>query len=158
MLHDVGTILPTSGKRLGAPITGLDVPTLKGIWQNAPYLHDGRAATLKEIFTRYNPHDQIGHTSSLNDGELDQLVAYLQQLDDVPETNPGCTCSAARSVTTGVLGATVVAVAVPLALLALLQRRRRAPRSGSSSIEAGVVDANDGPEIRRALRDRRLRP
>ncbi len=84
-LHDVGTILPTSGGRLGAPLTGIDTPTLKGVWQSAPYLHDGRAATLLEIFTTYTK-DNMGKVSDLSEAELGQLVRYLQELDDVPET------------------------------------------------------------------------
>ena len=119
VLHDVGTILPTSGKRLGGKLTGLDVPTLKGVWENAPYLHDGRAATLRDIFTKFNPHDQIGHTSNLTATELDQLVAYLQQLDDLPEPRAGCACAVAQS---EIPGHASVAV---LALVALLRCRRR---------------------------------
>lgn len=84
-MHDVGTILATSGGRLGAPLTGFDTPTLKGVWQSAPYLHDGRAATLLEIFTTYTK-DNMGTVSNLTDVELGQLVRYLQELDDVPET------------------------------------------------------------------------
>jgi cytochrome c peroxidase len=84
-LHDVGTLLPTSGSRLGGPLTGIDTPTLKGIWQTAPYLHDGRAATLLEIFTTYTK-DKMGIVSNLSDVELNQMVRYLQELDDVPET------------------------------------------------------------------------
>jgi YVTN family beta-propeller protein len=84
-LHDVGTILPTSGSRLGGPLTGIDTPTLKGVWQSAPYLHDGRAKTLREIFTKYTK-DQMGTVSDLTPAELDQLVRYLEELDDVPET------------------------------------------------------------------------
>jgi cytochrome c peroxidase/streptogramin lyase len=85
VLHDVGTILPTSGMRLGSTLTGIDTPTLKGLWQTAPYLHDGRAATLGEIFTKYTK-DQMGVTSDLTNTEINQLVRYLQELDDVPET------------------------------------------------------------------------
>ncbi len=85
ILYDVGTLLPTSGSRLFGKLTGIDTPTLKGIWETAPYYHDGRAATLLEIFTKYNPGDRMGRTSNLTPTELDQLVAYLQQLDDVPE-------------------------------------------------------------------------
>jgi MYXO-CTERM domain-containing protein len=84
-LHDVGTILPTSGFRLGGPLTGIDTPTLKGIWQSAPYLHDGRAATLLEIFTTYTK-DNMGIVSNLSEVELNQMVRYLNELDDVPET------------------------------------------------------------------------
>jgi hypothetical protein len=83
-LHDVGTLLPTSGSRLGGPLTGIDTPTLKGVWQTAPYLHDGRAATLLEIFTTYTK-DKMGIVSNLTDVELNQMVRYLQELDDVPE-------------------------------------------------------------------------
>jgi hypothetical protein len=86
MVHDVGTILPTSGHRLGGPLTATDTPQLKGVWQTAPYLHDGRAATLLEIFTKYLTKDEMGTTSDLTPTELGQLVEYLQELDDVPET------------------------------------------------------------------------
>lgn len=50
LLHDVGTIRTTSGQRLGQPLTGLDTPTLLGLWNTAPYLHDGSAATVDEVF------------------------------------------------------------------------------------------------------------
>jgi hypothetical protein len=84
-LYDVGTLLPTSGSRLGGPLSGIDTPTLKGLWQSAPYLHDGRAGTLLEIFTTYTK-DRMGLVSNLSEVELGQLVRYLQELDDVPET------------------------------------------------------------------------
>jgi MYXO-CTERM domain-containing protein len=118
-LHDVGTILPTSGKRLGGQLLGFDVPTLKGVWENAPYLHDGRAATLMEIFTKFNPRDQIGHTSQLTTAELEQLVAYLEQLDDVPEARAGCACAVAQFESPGHASAAL------LALVVVLGRRRR---------------------------------
>ena len=85
LLHDVGTLLPTSGQRLGGPLEGIDTPSLAGLWATAPYLHDGRAGTLREIFTVYNPGDKIGVTSTLDDRELADLEAYLLQLDDSPE-------------------------------------------------------------------------
>ena len=85
LLHDVGTLLPTSGERLGKPLTGLDTPTLKGVWQSPPYFHDGRAATLAEVLTKYNVGDKMGMTSNLSPTEINQLVEYLLELDDVPE-------------------------------------------------------------------------
>jgi CxxC motif-containing protein (DUF1111 family) len=84
VLHDVGTLLPSSGMRLGGPLTGIDTPTLKGLWQSAPYLHDGRAATLQDVFAFTG--DKMGVTSNLTQTQLDQLVRYLLELDDVPET------------------------------------------------------------------------
>lgn len=86
-LFDVGTLLPTSGQRLGGELSGIDTPTLKGLWQSAPYLHDGRAATLRDVFTITG--DSMGVTSKLSEAELDDLVRYLLELDDVPEPEPG---------------------------------------------------------------------
>jgi DNA-binding beta-propeller fold protein YncE len=80
-LHDVGTLTPNSGTRGGKPLLGLDTPSLLGAWETAPYLHDGSAATLRDVLTSANPNDQHGFVSSLSAQQLDQLVAFLQQLD-----------------------------------------------------------------------------
>jgi mono/diheme cytochrome c family protein len=87
-LHDVGTIRPSSGGRLGAPLTGLDTPTLKGIWETAPYLHDGSAANLLDVLTTANPAGKHGSLSSLTPPELAQLVAYLEQIDEEEAASP----------------------------------------------------------------------
>jgi YVTN family beta-propeller protein len=81
VVHDVGTMTELSGSRLGGELTGIDTPTLLGIWQTAPYLHDGSAPTLLDVLTTRNPADQHGVTSDLSSTELEQLVAYLQQID-----------------------------------------------------------------------------
>src|SRR5690606_29469928 len=81
VLHDVGTITPASGNRLGGELTGLDTPTLLGIWQTAPYLHDGSAPTLRDVLVTRNPEGKHGDTSRLTEKEIDQLVAYLLQID-----------------------------------------------------------------------------
>ena len=86
-LHDVGTIKPSSGRRLNQLLTGLDTPTLKGVWETAPYLHDGSAPTLLDVLTTANPNNRHGNTA-LNDTELQELVAYLQQLDATGDTPP----------------------------------------------------------------------
>ncbi|MFW5815983.1 MAG: hypothetical protein ACOCVP_03920, partial [Wenzhouxiangella sp.] len=49
-LHDVGTLRDSSGNRLGQPATGMSTPTLLGIWDSAPYFHDGSAESLAEVF------------------------------------------------------------------------------------------------------------
>jgi hypothetical protein len=82
LLHDVGTIKPSSGNRSGKPLLGIDTPTLLGIWETAPYLHDGSAPTIRDVLTTANPKDDHGFVSSLSPQELDQLVAYLLQLDN----------------------------------------------------------------------------
>ena len=57
-----------------------DVPHLLGVWDSAPYLHDGRAKTLLEIFQKHNPDDEHGETSDLNEQQLLDLVEYLKTL------------------------------------------------------------------------------
>lgn len=49
-LHLVGTLRATSGQRLGATLTGIDTPSLRGVWAGAPYFHDGSAPTLDDVF------------------------------------------------------------------------------------------------------------
>jgi hypothetical protein len=50
-LRDVGTLRTTSGNRLGAWLPGIDTPTLIGLHATAPYLHDGSATTLEQVFS-----------------------------------------------------------------------------------------------------------
>jgi hypothetical protein len=60
---------------------GLEAQTrsLVGISASAPYLHDGRAKTLRDVL-RLARDGSMGDTSSLNDQQLDDLVAYLESL------------------------------------------------------------------------------
>jgi DNA-binding beta-propeller fold protein YncE len=87
LLHDVGTRKPASGQRLKDSLPGFDTPTLKGIWEFSPYLHDGSANTLMEVITTANLQDRHGKTSQLSMDEKLKLVAYLQQLDE-SESSP----------------------------------------------------------------------
>jgi hypothetical protein len=87
-LHDVGTLKPSSGQRLGGALTGLDTPTLLGVWETAPYLHDGSAATLRDVLTTANPDGRHGATAALTERELDQLVAFVRELDQGPPPAP----------------------------------------------------------------------
>jgi YVTN family beta-propeller protein len=58
--------------------TQFDVPHLLGAWDSGPYLHDGRAKTLHEVFAKHNPNDKHGKTSKLSEQELDDLIEYLK--------------------------------------------------------------------------------
>ncbi len=82
VLHDVGTLGPGSGSRLGGPLPGLDTPTLRGLWKSAPYLHDGSAKALRAVLRDRNGADQHGKTSHLGDADLQDLERYLLTLDD----------------------------------------------------------------------------
>ncbi len=81
ILHDVGTLTEASGQRLGQPLTGLDTPTLRGIWNTAPYLHDGSAISLTAVLTTANPDDLHGITSMLTNEQIQQVVAYLRSTE-----------------------------------------------------------------------------
>ena len=75
--HRVGT--DSKRDRLGA---GYDTPTLIECWRTAPYLHDGSAATLREVLTTRNSDDQHGKTSHLTTDQLDDLEAFVLSLPD----------------------------------------------------------------------------
>ena len=45
--------------------------------RTAPYLHDGRAATIREVLAEHNPGDRHGMTSDLSEKQLDDLTEYL---------------------------------------------------------------------------------
>jgi len=60
--------------------TAFDTPTLIEIWRTAPYLYDGRAATLMDVFQTFNPNDDHGLTSPFSDEELEDLVEYVLSL------------------------------------------------------------------------------
>jgi len=54
-----------------------DTPTLVEIWRTAPYLYDGRAATIEEVLTKYNPGDKHGVTSNLTRNEISDLAEFV---------------------------------------------------------------------------------
>jgi YVTN family beta-propeller protein len=57
-----------------------DTPTLLEGWRTGPYLHDGSAATPRDVLTTRNPTGRHGQTSHLSAEQLDDLVAYLLSL------------------------------------------------------------------------------
>jgi len=80
-LHDVGTLSDGSGQRMGGALDGIDTPTLRGLWETAPYLHNGSAESLGQVLKTRNPSDQHGVTSGLSDDQINQLVEYLLSLE-----------------------------------------------------------------------------
>ena len=61
-------------------ITAFDVPQLEGAVMKPPYLHNGEALELEEIWTRFNPEDKHGLTSDMNKAQLNDLIEYLKTL------------------------------------------------------------------------------
>ncbi|MDR1562723.1 MAG: c-type cytochrome [Dysgonamonadaceae bacterium] len=73
-MYDVGTGVGADEGRL------FDTPSLSELWRTAPYLYDGRASTLEEVFTRYNRDDKHGRTSHLSEEEMKDLILYIKTL------------------------------------------------------------------------------
>ncbi len=57
-----------------------DTPSLSEAWRNAPYLHDGRAATIREVLVDFNKNGTHGKTGNLTDEELNCLLEYVLSL------------------------------------------------------------------------------
>ena len=72
--HDIGT------KLLLDLESHFDTPHLNNIYDSAPYLHNGIAETLEEIWTRYNPDDKHGVTNDMTKDQLNDLIEYIKTL------------------------------------------------------------------------------
>jgi YVTN family beta-propeller protein len=72
--HNVGTKMANDTE------SSFDVPHLNNIYDSSPYLHNGIAETLEEIWTRYNPEDRHGVTNDMTKDQLNDLIEYLMTL------------------------------------------------------------------------------
>ena len=57
-----------------------DIPQLDRVYEDAPYLHNGEALTLEEIWTVFNDSDKHGVTSDMTKEQLNDLIEYLRTL------------------------------------------------------------------------------
>ncbi len=73
-VHDVGTRFAYDRD------SKFDAPHLHNIYDSAPYLHNGIAPTLEEIWTKYNAYDKHGVTNDMTKDQLNDLVEYLKTL------------------------------------------------------------------------------
>lgn len=74
--HDVGTADgpdELAGREM-------DTPTLRGLANTAPYLHDGSAPTLVDVLVTKNRADRHGVTSHLSPDQIGDLIAFLEAL------------------------------------------------------------------------------
>ncbi len=55
---------------------GWDTPTLIEVWRTAPYLFDGRAATMKDVYTIH----KHGIGKQVSEEEIEELVEYVNSL------------------------------------------------------------------------------
>jgi cytochrome c peroxidase len=69
-------------------------PSLRNIALTAPYMHDGRFATLRQAIDHYNSGSQ-GHPNQdplmrplgLSEGDIGDLIAFLESLKDTAFAN-----------------------------------------------------------------------
>ena len=73
--HDVGTV--TADERIGPEF---DTPTLRGLYDSAPYFHDGSAATLYDALTRPSSGSEHDVSGLLSEAEIQDLIAFLLAL------------------------------------------------------------------------------
>ncbi len=57
-----------------------DTPSLIEVWRTAPYLYDGRAKTIEDVFTKFNKNNEHGKTNKLTHTELNNLIEYVLSL------------------------------------------------------------------------------
>jgi YVTN family beta-propeller protein len=71
---DVGSKGPTDTE------SEFDTPSLNNLYDQAPFLHDGRAMTLEEVWTKYGGEDNHGVVNDLTKSQLNDLMAYLNSI------------------------------------------------------------------------------
>jgi cytochrome c peroxidase len=82
--HDVGTAGQFGGywgKRASdSPSDRFQTPALVELWRTGPFLHNGSAASLRDVLIKKNTKDQHGQTSQLTAQEVEDLIEYLLSL------------------------------------------------------------------------------
>lgn len=73
-VYDVGLDTPEEN------LKGYNPPSLRGVYNRAPYLHDARAETLEDVLTQHHRPSQLTGKPDLSPAELKDLIAYLNSL------------------------------------------------------------------------------
>ena len=63
----------------GSPYRTWNPPSLRGVWERGPFLHDGRAPTLDAVLQKHHAPEKLGG-EALTDEERKDLIAFLQSL------------------------------------------------------------------------------
>jgi YVTN family beta-propeller protein len=73
-IHEVGLEEPDDAYR------GYNPPSLRGLYDKDPYLHDGRSKTLLDALSGPHSAENVTALGELTSKELDDLIAYLKTL------------------------------------------------------------------------------
>jgi cytochrome c peroxidase len=63
----------------GSPYKLWNPPSLLGLWDRGPYLHDGRAATLRDLLEKHHQPEKLGG-EALTKEEQQDLIEFLRSL------------------------------------------------------------------------------
>jgi YVTN family beta-propeller protein len=74
LMHNVGVLSANE------PDGRYNTPSLVEAYRTAPYLHDGRALTIKDVLTTHNEDGHHGKAKGLTPQEIDDLVDYVLSL------------------------------------------------------------------------------
>ena len=72
--HNVGSRSPSEYSER------FDTPTLVEVWRTAPYLHDGRYATIQELLVEGKHGLRRGREGRLSNQEMDDLIEFVLSL------------------------------------------------------------------------------
>ncbi|MEM9071837.1 MAG: hypothetical protein AAGE52_25230 [Myxococcota bacterium] len=75
--HPSATLFPEFPERADEV---LDTPSLLSVGTHGPYLSDGRAETLEDVFDRHNESNRHGDTEDLTEVERADLIRFLESL------------------------------------------------------------------------------
>ena len=71
--------IASASKNPATSYEGYNPPSLRGVYDKDPYLHDGRSPTLRDALA--GPHSpEITAGGELTEQELSDLIAYLKTL------------------------------------------------------------------------------
>ncbi len=73
-MHNVGVLSPNE------PDGRYDTPSLIEAYRTGPYLHDGRAVTLREVLVEHNEKGLHGKVKGLSEQQLKDLIEYVKSL------------------------------------------------------------------------------
>ena len=73
-MYDVGSKTPADNR------AKFDTPTLIEVWRTAPYMHDGRYTTVRELITKGKHGAEHGRIDKLNDRQIKDLAEFVLSL------------------------------------------------------------------------------
>ena len=73
-MHNVGS------KSLYGSAERFDTPTLVEVWRSAPYLHNGRYKTVKDVLVEGKHGNDPEDDDALSEKEIDDLVEFVLSL------------------------------------------------------------------------------